>query len=306
MAAAPPSDQPAGDSAASAEEPKVYIRAFEVSPADDSGMNEISLVGEAPTGAVLRVYVDDEHAGDTEADDNGNWTLKVSRALAPGRHSVRADMLGEDAKVIARAQVQFDRVELVAKDEPSEPAGGGSVNLASVPPDQAGQPAASDTPPAAGEPAAPADSGDGGSNAAAVPPPAPTMPGTDGTGSDGSASNGTASADAPAAGGDAPAASEPAAPADSGGTNVASAPSGDGGSSGNAAGGASGNGAAPAKTPRIEIERGDALWRIARKVYGRGIEYTLIFEANKNQIDNPDLIFPGQVFTIPVVEGEQN
>lgn len=47
------------------------------------------------------------------------------------------------------------------------------------------------------------------------------------------------------------------------------------------------------------VERGDSLWRISRQVYGRGIRYTEIFEANQDQIRNPNLIFPGQVFVLP-------
>ena len=49
----------------------------------------------------------------------------------------------------------------------------------------------------------------------------------------------------------------------------------------------------------IVVESGRSLWRIARKVYGKGPRYTVIYEANKNQIKDPDLIFPGQVFKLP-------
>lgn len=49
----------------------------------------------------------------------------------------------------------------------------------------------------------------------------------------------------------------------------------------------------------ILIRRGDNLWRIARRNYGRGVKYKAIFEANRDRIRNPDLIFPGQVFVIP-------
>jgi nucleoid-associated protein YgaU len=38
---------------------------------------------------------------------------------------------------------------------------------------------------------------------------------------------------------------------------------------------------------------------LARRTYGEGIRYTTIFEANKNQIKDPDLIYPGQVFALP-------
>ena len=47
------------------------------------------------------------------------------------------------------------------------------------------------------------------------------------------------------------------------------------------------------------IRRGDNLWRIARRNYGEGIRYTTIFQANRDQIRDPDLIYPGQVFDIP-------
>src|SRR5690606_18067249 len=47
------------------------------------------------------------------------------------------------------------------------------------------------------------------------------------------------------------------------------------------------------------IRRGDNLWTIARRVYGEGIRYTQIFEANTDQIRDPDLIYPGQVFDLP-------
>ncbi len=47
------------------------------------------------------------------------------------------------------------------------------------------------------------------------------------------------------------------------------------------------------------IRRGDNLWTIARRVYGRGIRYTTIYDANTAQIRDPDRIYPGQVFDLP-------
>ncbi len=44
---------------------------------------------------------------------------------------------------------------------------------------------------------------------------------------------------------------------------------------------------------------GTSLWRIARRAYGDGMNYTLIYEANKDQIKDPNLIYPGQVFNLP-------
>lgn len=54
------------------------------------------------------------------------------------------------------------------------------------------------------------------------------------------------------------------------------------------------------KTGRaVIIKRGDNLWRISRKTYGRGIRYTTIYNANRNQITDPHRIFIGQIFKIP-------
>lgn len=49
----------------------------------------------------------------------------------------------------------------------------------------------------------------------------------------------------------------------------------------------------------VIIRRGDTLWRISRRVYGRGIRYTTIYTANQAQIADPDRIWPGQVFAVP-------
>ncbi|MBM6581079.1 LysM peptidoglycan-binding domain-containing protein [Microvirga sp. BT689] len=50
------------------------------------------------------------------------------------------------------------------------------------------------------------------------------------------------------------------------------------------------------------VSRGDNLWRISQRIYGKGLRYTVIYGANQEQIRNPDLIYPGQVFVLP---GEQ-
>ncbi|SEH28771.1 LysM peptidoglycan-binding domain-containing protein [Magnetospirillum fulvum] len=49
----------------------------------------------------------------------------------------------------------------------------------------------------------------------------------------------------------------------------------------------------------VVVSPGTSLWRIARRVYGEGVAYTAIFTANRDRISNPDLIYPGQVFTLP-------
>lgn len=50
---------------------------------------------------------------------------------------------------------------------------------------------------------------------------------------------------------------------------------------------------------KVIVQPGNSLWRIARRVYGRGVQYTVIYEANADQIRDPDLIYPGQIFEVP-------
>ena len=58
---------------------------------------------------------------------------------------------------------------------------------------------------------------------------------------------------------------------------------------------------APKATARTyTVVKGDCLWNIAKKFYGNGSQYPKIFNANKGKIKNPNLIYPGQVLTIPV------
>jgi nucleoid-associated protein YgaU len=60
---------------------------------------------------------------------------------------------------------------------------------------------------------------------------------------------------------------------------------------------------APAVQPSsVTVQPGFTLWAIARENLGEGILYVQVFEANKDQIRDPDLIYPGQVFTIPPAE----
>ncbi|MGF1501586.1 MAG: LysM peptidoglycan-binding domain-containing protein, partial [Paracoccaceae bacterium] len=49
----------------------------------------------------------------------------------------------------------------------------------------------------------------------------------------------------------------------------------------------------------VVIQRGDHLWELAEQFYGEGLRYSLIYEANANLIRNPDLIYPGQIFSVP-------
>jgi nucleoid-associated protein YgaU len=47
------------------------------------------------------------------------------------------------------------------------------------------------------------------------------------------------------------------------------------------------------------VVAGDSLSKIAKREYGDASQWTRIYDANKDQIKNPDLIYPGQTFRIP-------
>jgi hypothetical protein len=62
------------------------------------------------------------------------------------------------------------------------------------------------------------------------------------------------------------------------------------------------NASANAVVPEIQtvtVVRGDNLWRISRKMLGRGMRYTQIYEANTAQIRDPRLIYPNQILVVP-------
>ncbi|HEY4529064.1 MAG TPA: LysM peptidoglycan-binding domain-containing protein [Luteimonas sp.] len=54
------------------------------------------------------------------------------------------------------------------------------------------------------------------------------------------------------------------------------------------------------------VQQGDTLSHIARAHYGRASEWSRIFEANRDQLDDPDRIRPGQVLRIPFAAREDD
>jgi len=56
------------------------------------------------------------------------------------------------------------------------------------------------------------------------------------------------------------------------------------------------------KTASTVVSRGDSLWRISRAAYGAGLRYAVIYKANRDQIRNPNRIYPGQIFVLPLKE----
>lgn len=55
----------------------------------------------------------------------------------------------------------------------------------------------------------------------------------------------------------------------------------------------------PSGETRVVVQPSQNLWKLARRAYGRGNQYTVIYAANREQIRDPNRIYPGQVFTVP-------
>ena len=137
---------------------------------DDEGRTTLS--GIAAPNSTVRLYLDNELVGTTQADESGRWSLTLDRNVPEGSYNLRVDQVDDSGQVVARSEIPFMR----------------AAPLRDLPPGRI-----------------------------------------------------------------------------------------------------------------VIIQPGDHLWRLARQRYGSGFQYTLIFEANKDQSRDPDLIYPGQVFTLPSV-----
>jgi nucleoid-associated protein YgaU len=56
------------------------------------------------------------------------------------------------------------------------------------------------------------------------------------------------------------------------------------------------------KIATTTVSRGDSLWRLSQATYGAGMRYAVIYKANRGQIRNPNMIYPGQTFVLPTGE----
>jgi nucleoid-associated protein YgaU/gas vesicle protein len=264
-------------------EPEATVEADAVSPfvvvdAIELEGQEIWIAGASVPGTVIRLYQDNELLGETTTGEQGRYLFEGTLRDANGEVTVRADALATgSADVIARAEVPFEMpgVEMAAAepvespaemaDSPGETA---TETVADIANDVANS--ASDVAEIATETA-----GNAANNAVDAGQSSDSEPATE------TASN-VSSDEAPAA--------TPVTEIDD---QVASAePT------------ISNERVSVLDTGRVIIRRGDNLWRLSRRVFGRGIRYTSIYDANRDQIRNPALIFPGQVFDLPTPQEE--
>jgi len=75
---------------------------------DDEGA--IKLSGEAPPGASIRIYIDNEPAAVVIGDSKGQWITTLDQGLPGGDYTLRLDQLGKDGDTVARLETPFTRV----------------------------------------------------------------------------------------------------------------------------------------------------------------------------------------------------
>ncbi|RMD90304.1 MAG: LysM peptidoglycan-binding domain-containing protein, partial [Alphaproteobacteria bacterium] len=272
-------------------------------------------------------YLDNRAVKTAPVAPDGSWSVSL-REVAPGRYTMRLDEIDATGKVTSRFETPFQKEEparvralaeaLAARqagEAPAEVAAAGQPEPAAQPRPEAaeGSTATGSTVTPRAEAAAQATSEARTDSAVA----GGTTGASDQTAaSQASSSANTQVASAPSAntaadrtetaeGAAAPAAGTPAS------TTPAPATASQAGSESpqavaeDAARTASGlprPPARPGEVPRIAtvtVQPGYTLWGISRGRYGRGALYVKIYNANRDQIRDPDLIYPGQIFTIP-------
>jgi len=217
--------------------------------------------GSAMPGQNVQIYLSDMPIAKAITADDGHWSLKVSKGLHAGSYRVRADAIDANGNVVARAEVPFDYPEETV-----------AAKTATVMPPAAQTPSvkipAVQTP-AAQPPDAPAPiskasepQSEQNKSVAVV---AAIVP----TGAPNSETTPSTAIVTPA--------QTPVAPSAHSSAD-----------------------AVVAQLDTAQVSRGDSLWRISRKIYGHGIRYTQIYEANTKQIRDPKLIYPGQILVLPL------
>lgn len=259
--------EPVQSTPAPAPDLRVEVKAIEIEG------NKVFVAGVATPKKPVRAYANELMLGEARSSGTGEFLIEALVDLPVGDYIVRADLLADEGdKVLMRAQVPFRREagEAVAAVAP-EP----------KPAAPAQQPAtatsgASTEPPAQATAPAPAQ--------ATTPAPAQTAA-QPASAAETASSPAVSAVTQPSAEAAAEPSAKPEQQASAEPPSVTAAPlqSVDG---------------------AVIIRRGDTLWRISRRVYGRGVRYSTIYLANQSQISDPDRIWPGQVFSVPVKTSE--
>ena len=303
MAKAEPAATAVDDSAAKTEsviaaEPTLRIDAVEI----ENG--RMFVAGSATPGTQVRVYANNELLGASKVSATGRFLVEAQKDIAVGDHTISADLvLKSDEAVALRVAVPFTRPEgrmvaavaapeqegsaqtegeaqeaatqtesvaqegaTVSESQTSETSDSGAARTASEQPAGSATEQTSETASVQQQPAEKADE-----KASRV------------TVAETRSGQSTAAEEEPASDAATTATQTEVASADTGADDTRTV-------------------VQPALEQRddsVIIRRGDTLWQISRRIYGRGVRYTTIYLANEDQIKNPDMIEPGQIFAVP-------
>ncbi len=275
----------------------------------DAGAVMVS--GRGNPSAFVRLYLDNALAATTQIDDAGLWSTQLED-VAGGLYELRADEVDETAKVlsrvvtpfkretpetVAKARAQAEAVAEAAAQEPGTPTEQMTETVAI--PEDAGEEAVAESAPVVSKPEAESDASD-----ASAPEVAAVEDAVEETSATETASNGTLAA-TPEANVAEEAEAETAVDTTASNSVETEAPS----TAQTTQATEASVQPKPATKPEPEtaqppvrivtVQPGATLWAIARDRYGEGQLYLQVFEANKDKIRDPDLIYPGQVFTVP-------
>lgn len=221
---------------------------------------DVVISGRGTAQSALRVYLNNDLLAEAQVGDDGQWRLALPE-VAPGIHTLRVDEVGPAGQVLSRMETPFKREDPAQLAAQLAGTSGETVQDQSLATDPAASTGAEDAAGAVGNIELGASSADANT-------------------SDGLAFASTAQS--AASGDEAPkVAADEATP--SGASDIAAPPSEP----------------APPRPSIITVQPGATLWAIARDSLGKGAMYVQVFDANRDKIRNPDLIYPGQVFTVP-------
>jgi nucleoid-associated protein YgaU len=230
----------------------------------------VQLGGKGQPGAFLRIYLDNAPLQEVLVPESGTW-LTTLKETPPGVYALRVDQLDDAGGVTGRFETPFKRETLEALAEASsapaaEPTAAAETAVAETTPE------AEPVETVAAEPAVEPEV-EAATQTTQVVETAPEPAPVDETGAE------------PAVAAVAEPVDEPVvvATVEATATAVVEEP------------------AAPAPVT-VTVQPGFTLWGIAKGQMGDGIMYVQVYEANKDKIRNPDLIYPGQIFTIPAME----
>jgi nucleoid-associated protein YgaU len=279
----------------SEEKPKLEpMKTVNIDSVDYDEKGNMIFGGRGPAGNKVQLYVDNKPYDTASIGGDGTWTLAGKNPLTVGAHMMRADEIGNDGGVKSRVEMPFFREDpekivaakappaeapktttttttVVAKDAETgvEVKAEAQVQTPAAEAPKAEEPAQTAT----AEPVKPAEAP--AQTAAAEPAKPAEVPAQTAT------AEPAKPAEAPAQTAEAP---KPVEPKQQSSTVAAANPEPT---------------AAAVPDPSIVIQPGNNLWRLSRRIYGKGMMFTVIFEANKDHIRNPNLIYPGQVFVTP-------